>query len=48
MLKDVGMTGQKVEKQEQYICSNTGDEGMQQYNNNMRNTSLHFTFQQHP
>ena len=30
MLKDVGMTVPKVEKQGQYIGSNTGDEGMQQ------------------
>ena len=27
MLKDVGMTVPKSEKQVQYICSKTGDEG---------------------
>ena len=30
MLKDVGMTVPKSREQVQYICSKTGDEGMQQ------------------
>ena len=46
MMKDVGMTVPKVEKQVQYICSKTGDEGSIYAakqgmracnNNNMRN-----------
>ena len=50
MLKDVGMSVPKVEKQVQYICSKTGDgggmyaarQGMRACNNNkMRNPSLH-------
>ena len=49
MLKDVGMTVPKVEKQVQYICSKTGDEGniyaarqgmRACNNNNMRNPIL--------
>ena len=31
MLKDVGMTVQKLGKEGQYICSKTGDEDMQRF-----------------
>ena len=47
MLKDVGMTVQKIETQVQYICYNTGIEGstyaakQRMNNNNMRKPSLH-------